>query len=276
MAFVVVAGQRRTISPAATVSTMCGRYSIAVPGQAIVAELDCDGASEEFEWSPVFSVAPHTRAPIVRDRLADGERVREAHLSTWGLHPSWAKEKGPRPINARLETAATNGMFRSAFSSARALVPMTAYYEWQDELEDGKKVKNPSYIHGDGLLAAAGLVAAHHDDERDEWTTTFTIITRTGEDAAGLVHDRMPVLLSPAGWDRWLDPEKVTDKEAMIDMLDTESKAAASTLRTYPVSRAVNNVRTLDRTDPELVAPLQPARLSRQKGAPIRGAPVFR
>lgn len=66
----------------------------------------------------------------------------------------------------------------------------------------------------------------------------------------------MPVLLSPTVWDRWLDPEKVTDKEAMIDVLDTESKAAASTLRTYPVSRAVNNVRTLDRTDPGLATPL--------------------
>lgn len=235
---------------------MCGRYSIAVPGQAIVAELDCDGADAKFEWSPVHSVAPNTRAPIVRDRLADGERVREAHLSTWGLHPSWAKERGPRPINARLETAATNGMFRSAFSSARALIPMSGYFEWQEATEEGKKVKNPFYIHGDRLLAAAGLVAASHDDESDEWTTTFTIITRTGEDDAGQVHDRMPVLLSPTVWDRWLDPEKVTDKEAIIDMLDTESKAEASTLSTYPVSRAVNNVRTLNRTDPELTTPL--------------------
>lgn len=235
---------------------MCGRYSIAVPGQAIVAELDCDGADEKFEWSPVYSVAPRTRAPIVRDRLVDGARVREAHLSTWGLRPSWAKEKGPRPINARLETAATNGMFRSAFSSARVLVPMSGYYEWQDEIEDGKKVKNPSYIHGDSLLAAAGLVAARHDDERDEWTTTFTIITRTGEDAAGQVHDRMPAFLSPTAWDLWLDPEKVTDKDALVDVLDTESKAAAATLRTHPVSRTVNNVRTLDRTDPDLVTPL--------------------
>ena len=71
-------------------------------------------------------------------------------MPTWGLRPSWAKEKGPRPINARLETAATNGMFRSAFASARALVPMTGYYEWQEALEDGKKVKNPSYVHAPG------------------------------------------------------------------------------------------------------------------------------
>lgn len=235
---------------------MCGRYSVAVSGSALVDVLDLDGTDPGFEWAPAYSVAPRTRAPVVRDRLIDDQRVREASLPTWGLRPSWAKEKGPRPINARLETAATNGMFRSAFSSARALAPMTGYFEWQEAVEDGKKVKNPSYIHGDGLLAAAGLVAARHDEELDAWTTTFTIITRTGEDAAGQVHDRMPVFLSPSAWDRWLTPGKVTDKEAMLDMLEEESRSVASALTTYPVSRAVNNVRTLDRTDPALVTAL--------------------
>lgn len=236
---------------------MCGRYSIAAPGQAILSALEADGAADGFDWSPVYSVSPRTHAPIVRDRLVDDVRVREAELSTWGLHPSWAKDSGPRPINARLETVATNGMFRSAFSSARALVPMTGYYEWQEVVEGGKKVKNPSYINapGDELLAAAGLIAARQDDD-GTWSTTFTIITRTGEDAAGEVHHRMPVFLSPAAWDTWLAPGKVDDKDAQLDVLDAESKSAAGTLRTRRVSRAVNNNRTLDRTDQGLIAPL--------------------
>ncbi|PTM85347.1 hypothetical protein C8N39_11290 [Dietzia psychralcaliphila] len=39
---------------------------------------------------------------------------------------------------------------------------MTGYYEWQEALEDGKKVKNPSYDHapGDELLLIAGLLAS--------------------------------------------------------------------------------------------------------------------
>ena len=237
---------------------MCGRYSIAEPGQAILTALETDGAADGFDWSPVYSVSPRTRAPIVRDRLLDeGDRVREAELSTWGLHPAWAKDSGPRPINARLETVATNGMFRSAFSSARSLVPMTGYYEWQDALEDGKKVKNPSYIHADDdeLLVAAGLVAARQADD-GTWSTTFTIITRTGEDAAGEVHHRMPVFLSPTAWDTWLAPGKADDKDALLEILDAESKSVAGTLRAHRVSRAVNNNRTLDRTDASLIAPV--------------------
>lgn len=87
---------------------MCGRYSVAISGAALADVLDLDGTEPGFEWEPTYSVAPRTRAPVVRDRLIGEQRVSEAFMPTWGLRPSWAKEKGPRPINARLETAATN------------------------------------------------------------------------------------------------------------------------------------------------------------------------
>ncbi len=53
------------------------------------------------------------------------------------------------------------------------------------------------------------------------------------------LHDRMPVILSPDDYDRWLDPS-VTDPDAVQDLL-----------RAYPVARAVNNVRN---DGPELTA----------------------
>lgn len=236
---------------------MCGRYSVAVAGAALVDVLDLDGTEPGFEWSPTYSVAPRTRAPVIRDRLVVEHRVREAFLPTWGLRPSWAKEKGPRPINARLEGVSTNGMFRSAFASARAGVPMSGYVEWQEAVENGKKVKNPSYVHGpqDELLLAAGLLAVHRDSDEDDWQTTFTVITRTGEDAAGTVHDRMPVFLTVAAWDTWLNPDRVGKEQAggLLELLDVESKLVASTLQTRPVSRAINNVRTLNPLDPCLI-----------------------
>ncbi|MBB1033928.1 SOS response-associated peptidase, partial [Dietzia sp. CQ4] len=52
----------------------------------------------------------------------------------------------------------------------------------------------------------------------------------------------MPTFLTPAAWDVWLNPEKVAKDEAgaLLDLLDVESRAVASTLQARPVSRAVN------------------------------------
>lgn len=82
---------RRVMSVRCYRSGMCGRYSVAVPGAALVDALDLDGNEPDFEWSPAYSVAPRTRAPVVRERLAVDHRVREAFLPTWGLRPSWGQ-----------------------------------------------------------------------------------------------------------------------------------------------------------------------------------------
>ena len=48
---------------------MCGRYSVAVSGAALVDVLGLDGTEPGFEWEPAYSVSPRTRAPVIRDRL---------------------------------------------------------------------------------------------------------------------------------------------------------------------------------------------------------------
>ena len=204
------------------------------------------------QWEAVYSIAPRTEAPVVREYLDDdGEVQRSLELARWGLHPAWAKDKGPRPINAHLETVATNGMFRGPFSSGRAVVPMTGYFEWV-EADDGGK--DPFFIHHpDGeLLHAAGLTAARKAEEGDGWDVTFTVVTREARDAGGEVHDRMPVFLSEDAVADWLAPGKLEpeQKDPLLAQLDQVSTAMAAELVTVPVDRQVNNVRTLDRTDP--------------------------
>ncbi|TFD12866.1 hypothetical protein E3T35_06145 [Cryobacterium sp. TMT1-2-2] len=118
-------------------------------------------------------------------------------------------------------------------------------------MDDGKQ---PYFIHGDGdVLAAAGLCAARQED--DVWKISFTIITRAARDASGEIHDRMPVFLTPDVWGQWLSPETISDKEEALSMLDRSSVAGAKTVTAYPVSRGVNDVRTLDSEDPELIRP---------------------
>ncbi|TFC09534.1 hypothetical protein E3O19_16780 [Cryobacterium algoritolerans] len=64
-------------------------------------------------------------------------------------------------------------MFRAVLTSRRCIVPMTGYYEWEDQ-PDGKQ---PHFIHGDGLLAAAGLYDGRQEDD-GTWTHSMALNTR--------------------------------------------------------------------------------------------------
>ncbi|WP_291041699.1 SOS response-associated peptidase [Herbiconiux sp.] len=234
---------------------MCGRFSMSAETDELITEFIARGGTLE-EWRPSYNVAPTELSPIVRERVVDGEIVREIDAAAWGLKPAWAKPGGPAPINARLESVSTNGLFRGAFAQRRCLVPMNGYYEWEATPEG----KQPHYIHGpEGLLAAAGLYELKKAD--DGWHLSFTVITREAADASGEVHDRMPVFLTPDTWDDWTSPAKLErpdEKQELVAMLDRTSLAVASTITTYPVSKRVNNVRdtSIAKDDPTLIEPL--------------------
>jgi putative SOS response-associated peptidase YedK len=111
------------------------------------------------------------------------------------------------------------------------------------------------YLHGDGLLAAAGLTWSM--DVRGEQARCFIVVTREARDAGGEVHDRMPAFLTPDAMDAWLEPVKLDrpGRENMLAILDGSSTAVASTIEQYVVDRKVNNTRTVDRDDPTVIAP---------------------
>ena len=52
----------------------------------------------------------------------------------WGLVPHWAKDEtlGNRLFNARAETVETLPSFRDAFKRGRVIVPIDAFYEWEN------------------------------------------------------------------------------------------------------------------------------------------------
>jgi putative SOS response-associated peptidase YedK len=44
-----------------------------------------------------------------------------------------------------------------------------------------------------------------------EWVRSFAIITTTPNELCGELHDRMPVILSPEGWPKWLGEESAAE-----------------------------------------------------------------
>lgn len=238
---------------------MCGRFANDAETNELIEQFVLDG-NDFRDWQISYSIAPTEVVPIIRERgdRATGEVVRTVEPAVWDFHPSFMKESKRPNFNARLETVASNGLWKGAFSGSRCIVPMRGYYEWTGEKGD----KQPHFIHGGDaggaqpLLAAAGIYTLRKLGE--EWQVSTAIITRQGIDASGEVHDRMPVFLTPDVFDRWLDPAKLDEggKAETVDLLTDVSARVAATITTYEVDRRVNNSRAVDPMDASLIAPV--------------------
>jgi putative SOS response-associated peptidase YedK len=184
-------------------------------------------------YAASYNVAPTRLVPVVRWHAESGER--RLDLLSWGLLPHWTKDPvhARRPINARAETVASNGLFRGAFQRRRALVLADAYYEWQARA--GGKQPHAVAREDGSMLALAGLWESYQRTD-GEVLRTFAIITvPAGPDLAWL-HDRAPAVLEPDIWDAWLTGSPA-DAHHMLQ------PSAHGLLRAWPVSRAVNAVR---------------------------------
>lgn len=228
---------------------MCGRYASSSDQELLqdVYEIDDVVAMPPASWN----IAPTDQVPAVIERVGEDGPRRKLVALTWGLVPSWSKDArgGARMINARVETVATKPAFRKAFAARRCLLPADGFYEWEDTgaRERGRPVKQPYFIHpaDAGLLTMAGIYEFWKAPD-ETWLTTCSIITTTATDSLGHLHDRMPMVVTPAAWDDWLDPGFAGDPHDLLHL-------PAPELTAHPVSRAVGSVAN---NDPGLVLPL--------------------
>ena len=132
-------------------------------------------------------------------------------------------------------------MFRDAFKRTRCLIPASGYYEWLNTPTG----KQPYYYTvGDGSpLTFAGLWDQWKNIETGESLKSCTIIITNANDLAAKVHDRMPVLLQPKDFDRWLAGTSGTE---------LLRPAPNDYLQAWPVSRRVNSSRA-PTDDPTLI-----------------------
>jgi len=216
---------------------MCGRYTLIVELDELAAEFgltDIGGLS----LSPRYNIAPTQEVPVVR--LVEG--AKQLDTLRWGLIPAWAKdiEIGNKLINARSETAAEKPSFRSAFKKRRCLIPASGFYEWKKE----KGGKQPYYIYrdDDSIVAFAGLWESWAGNDDGEPLETFTILTTEPNELMRTLHNRMPVILEPDDYDKWLNTDGA-DKDAALALLDPLPDGL---LATTPVSKRVNSPRNDD------------------------------
>jgi len=231
---------------------MCGRFARKSTQQVLA---DWFGVElEDMPWfAPSYNVAPQSVQPVVRlnlDRLNRGSGNREFALMRWGLVPFWAKDAkfGYSTINARAEEVAAKPAYREAFKKRRCLVPADAFYEWQ---RIDKKTKHPfafALKSGDPY-ALAGLWDRWQPKEGAA-LETFTILTTDPNALMEPIHNRMPVILEPRDYSRWLDTGGPDSDDWTRPPVDLLRPYPAEKMVAWPVSDRVGNVRN---NDPELL-----------------------
>jgi len=184
---------------------MCGRYYIADDETSAEIRRICDEIMERsLNTSPCVpmvtgEIFPTNTAPVLIAQQQSALPV----LMTWG-YPNW-RGSGVL-INARAETADEKPMFRSSISHRRCIVPSNGFFEW-DHTKGHAKTK--FLLHGkeSPLLYMAGLYSEFTDKLGDKYTA-YVILTVNANASVRPIHDRMPLIVEPGQYDRWLHDEK--------------------------------------------------------------------
>ncbi len=201
-------------------------------------------------FAPTYNAAPQSTQPVVRQNRDSGNR--EFALMRWGLVPFWAKDPkfGYSTINARAEEAASKPAYREALKKRRCLVPADAFYEWQRISEKDKQPYAFALKSGEPY-ALAGLWESWKPQEGPP-LETFTILTTDPNELMQSIHNRMPVILEPRDYERWLGPEGENGGDPARPPVDLLRPYPAEKMKAWQVNQRVGNVRN---NDPELLEP---------------------
>src|SRR6266700_2388447 len=212
---------------------MCGRFGMSVSRPQLSAAFPY--VDFPLTITPRFNIAPTQDVLVLRQ---GGERT-TAELLRWGLAPPGAA--GRSLINVRSETAVRGGLYRKLLERDRVVLPASHFYEWRG--------RRPLLIRPHaGLLAFAGLLGRWTDPRTGATVPAVTILTCPPNELVKPFHNRMPVILDPAGWRAWLDP-----RAGLAEVTAALAPCPEGWLEVLPASLLVNDHRN---DGPELLEPV--------------------
>ncbi len=219
---------------------MCGRFALTATPEEL---LELFGLLKVDDFPARFNIAPMQPILVVvaSERSEPGNNLpeRKALLARWGFMPGWVKDPRSFPllINARAETAADKAAFRAAMRHRRILVPASGFYEWHRPPKGSRGASQAHWVRPKrgGLVAFAGLMETWSSADGSE-ADTAAILTIGANKAIGHVHDRMPVVIQPEDFTRWLDCRTQEPR----DIADLMVPAPEELFEAIPVSDRVN------------------------------------
>src|SRR5262245_17975205 len=229
---------------------MCGR--ITQKSDPRVLSLDIATLIEPLATAltPRFNGAPGQEHWVIRRHPKTG--VRHLDRLWWGLIPYWTTETVPKskPINATAERVATAPMFRAADAKRRCLVPVDSFFEWA-KAKGGRGPRQPYAIamQNAAPFALAGIWESWVRPGTGEIMRTFCIVTTAANAMIEELHDRMPVVVPPAAYDRWLSAVEPDPRDLLVP-------CPSELMTMWPVSLAVNKP---DHDEAAILVPVPPS-----------------
>ncbi|PXA86591.1 DUF159 family protein [Nostoc sp. 3335mG] len=172
---------------------MCNLYTERLGPDAVAAHFNVRNPLRSNASGEVYPGAP---GMVVREEA--GERVMQSMV--WGFPlrlKTMAPTAKPKPVNniADLQKPMWKGL--AAKTHWRCLIPLTGFAE--AEGPKGAKTRTWFNVKDQPIFAWAGLWRVS-----DEWAPVYSGVMTDCNEAIRPVHDRMPVLLMPDEYDRWL------------------------------------------------------------------------
>lgn len=230
---------------------MCGRFALDASWDEILKHFEAASPQQAEEMPPRYNIAPTQPIIMVTNSASD---QREAMLVRWGLVPRWVKDPADFTllVNARSETAAEKPSFKSAMRHRRTLVPASGFYEWK---RFGKGHKSQPYwvpSKDGGIVAFGGLVETWSDPNGSE-IDSGCIITTAANDSFAEIHHRLPLVIQPQDFERWLDCRTQEPR----DISDLLRPVEDDYFEAVPVGEAVNKVANSGRDIQQRVEPVK-------------------
>jgi putative SOS response-associated peptidase YedK len=213
---------------------MC--YKVATPEEAILREFLAPHGYEVGSYDHYYHADGFTRPnlPVLSNDTRKVDRAR------WKLIPYWVKteeeaNKYANTLNARCEEVFDKASYKPYIQKNRCLLFVRGFMEPN---HPAPKVTVPYYVQlVDGNPIGLGSVYSDWvNKETGEVTRTFSVITTPPNNLLRRIHnegERMPFIVTPANYDKWLGP---LTKEEIIAMMQPLPDGL---LQGYPLSGLV-------------------------------------
>lgn len=189
---------------------MCGKFIQAAGWGGTVTLAELIGAST----SPSETVTPMRFATVIR---VGASGAREAVRLRWGLTPPGSRDPGRAPfIHARAESIDERPTFRDAFLRRRGLVAVKSFNEGKEI--GPRKTEQHVIAPKDGTPLAIAVIWERWGEKHGAALESFAMVTVAANPLIASITDRMPAVVAPGDWAKWLgeEPASAAELKAML------------------------------------------------------------